>query len=128
MNLFAVIGEELHTPLLNDSILPGITRDSLMVLARDSGWRVVERAMPIAELLKQLSSGECSEVFACGTAAIVCPISVIGDVDGREYRPAVVDERARMLRERLLAIQERRAPDPHAWTREVAPLARSDSG
>ena len=127
MNLFAVIGDELHTPVLNDSILPGITRDSLMVLARDSGWQVVERAMPIAELLRQMSSGECSEVFACGTAAIVCPISVIGDTDGREYRPAVIDKRARILRERLLAIQERRVPDPFGWTCEVTPLARPDS-
>ena len=127
MNLFAVIGDELHTPVLNDSILPGITRDSLMVLARDSGRPIVERAMPIAELLQQLSSGECSEVFSCGTAAIVCPISVIGDADGREYRPAKVDDRARILRERLLAIQERRAPDPYGWTCEVTPLSRPDS-
>src|ERR1700693_5451621 len=83
MNLFAVIGDELHTPVLNDSILPGVTRDSLIMLARDSGWRVIERRMPIAELLRQLSSGECSEVFACGTAAILCPISVIGGTSGR---------------------------------------------
>jgi branched-chain amino acid aminotransferase len=127
MNLFAVIGDELHTPILNDSILPGVTRDSLIVLARESGWRVTERAMPIDDLLRQLSSGECSEVFACGTAAIVCPISVIGDADGRQYRPAALDKEARVLRDRLLAIQERRAPDPYGWTREVTPLARPDS-
>ena len=126
MNLFAVIGDELHTPVLNDSILPGVTRDSLIVLARDSGWRVIERSMAVAELLRQLASGECSEVFACGTAAIVCPISVIGDSDGREYRPGVIDARARELRERLLAIQERRAPDPYGWTSEVIPLVRPD--
>ncbi len=126
MNLFAVVGEELHTPALNDSILPGVTRDSLIVLARDAGWRVVERAMPIAELLQQLSSGECSEVFSCGTAAIVCPISAIGDADGAEYQPAVVDGRARVLRERLLAIQERRAPDPYGWIREVPALVRPE--
>ena len=124
MNLFAVIGGELHTPVLNDSILPGVTRDSLIVLAREAGWRVVERKMPIAELLGQLTSHACTEVFACGTAAIVAPISAIGDADGREYRPAVVDDRARILRERLLAIQERRAPDPHGWTTDVAPLVR----
>jgi branched-chain amino acid aminotransferase len=122
MNLFAVIGNEMHTPALNDSILPGVTRDSLIVLAREAGWRVIERAMPIGDLLQQLSSGECSEVFACGTAAIVCPISVMGDADGREYRPAVVDKEAKTLRERLLAIQERRAPDPYGWIREVAPI------
>ena len=127
MNLFAVIGNEMHTPALNDSILAGVTRDSLIVLARDAGWRVVERSMPIGDLLRQLSSGECSEVFACGTAAIVCPISVIGDADGREYRPAQVDKEAQNMRERLLAIQERRAPDPYGWIREVAPLVRPDS-
>lgn len=122
MNLFAVIGDELHTPVLNDSILPGVTRDSLIVLARDNGWRVVERTMPIGSLLQQVSSGECSEIFACGTAAIVCPVSVIGDTDGSQYRPRVVNDRARVLRERLLAIQERRAPDPYGWTSDVIPL------
>ncbi len=125
MNLFAVIGEELHTPLLNDSILPGVTRDSLLRLARDLGWRVVERTMPITELLAQLSSGECRELFSCGTAAIVCPISVIGDADGKQYRPAQIDERARILRDRLLEIQERRAPDPYNWITEIAPLQRN---
>ena len=86
---------------------------------------VVERAMPIAELLAQIASGECRELFSCGTAAIVCPISVIGDADGRQYQPAKVDERAPLLREQLLAIQERRAPDPYGWITEVAPLART---
>jgi branched-chain amino acid aminotransferase len=124
MNVFAVLGEELHTPALNDSILPGVTRDSLIKLARDLGWQVVERSMPIGELLEQLASGKCREVFACGTAAIVCPISAIGDADGRQYQPASIDERARVLRERLLAIQERRAADPYGWISEVTPLLR----
>ena len=127
MNLFAVIGDELHTPVLNDSILPGVTRDSLMVIARDAGWRVIERAMPIDDLLRQLSSGECSEAFSCGTAAVVCPISVIGDADGREYRPPVIDKEAKAFRERLLAIQERRMPDPYGWIREVASLVAPGS-
>jgi branched-chain amino acid aminotransferase len=126
MNLFAVIRDELHTPVLNDSILPGVTRDSLLTLARDAGWRVVERTMPVAGLLAQLSSGECSELFACGTAAIVAPVSVLGDADGREYAPRVVDGVAAQLRERLLAIQERRAPDPYGWTTDVAPVTRPD--
>lgn len=124
MNLFAVIGAELHTPALNDSILPGVTRDSLITLARAAGTRVVERPMPVAELLADLGSGACSELFACGTAAIVSPISVIADADGREYRPAALDVRARALREQLLAIQERRAPDPYGWTSEVVALVR----
>ena len=74
MNLFAVIGEELHTPILNESILPGVTRVSLIVVARDAGWRVVERAMPDRlDLLRQLSTvGECRRgCLPAGTAAIV---------------------------------------------------------
>jgi branched-chain amino acid aminotransferase len=122
MNLFAVIKGELHTPVLNDSILAGVTRDSLITLSRDAGWKVVERTIPIAELSELIMGGDCSEVFACGTAAIVAPVSVIAETDGREYRLAVQDERAQILRERLLSIQERRAPDPYGWTTDVTPI------
>jgi branched-chain amino acid aminotransferase len=120
MNVFAVIGGELHTPELDGAILPGITRDSLVQLARHRGWTVVERLMPIDELLSQIAGGACTEVFACGTAAIVAPIGALGDADGREHVPANVDVVAKELREALLAIQERRAPDPFGWTRDVA--------
>ncbi len=120
MNVFAVIGGELHTPALDGAILPGITRDSLIQLAHHLGHTVVERLMPIDALLAQIASGACSEVFACGTAAIVAPIGVLGDADGREHVPANVDVVARELREALLAIQERRAADPFGWTRDVA--------
>jgi branched-chain amino acid aminotransferase len=124
MNFFAVLGNELHTPSLGDSILPGITRDSLIRLSRDAGLRVVERSMPVDELLEQITSGWCTEVFASGTAAVVAPIRVIADADGREFRPRALDVRARELRERLLGIQERREPDPYGWVTEVAPLTR----
>jgi branched-chain amino acid aminotransferase len=123
MNLFAVIGGELHTPALDGAILPGITRDSLITLSRHLGFTVHERVMAIDELLAQLASGECTEVFACGTAAIVSPIGQLTDRDQREYVPKRIDAVAAQLREALLAIQERRAPDPFGWTREVAPLA-----
>lgn len=119
MNVFAVVDGELHTPLLDGAILPGITRDSLIRLARHMGLRVHERLMPIDELLQQLSSGVCSEVFACGTAAIVAPISVLADQDGTEYLPTQISGVAARLRENLLAIQERSAPDPFGWIREV---------
>ena len=123
MNLFAVIGGELHTPALDGAILPGITRDSLIALARHLGFAVHERAMAIDELLAQIQSGECTEVFACGTAAILSPIGQLTDRDAREYVPRKIDAVAAQLREALLAIQERRAPDLFGWTREVAPLA-----
>ncbi|MDB6085811.1 MAG: branched chain amino acid aminotransferase [Gammaproteobacteria bacterium] len=142
MNLFAVIDGELHTPALDGAILPGITRDSLLTLGRHLGFTVIERRMAIDELLTQVDSGECSELFACGTAAIVSPIAVLAegrlaeegsanggatgralDRDRREYTPRQLDVVAARLREALLAIQERRAPDTFAWTRDVAPVA-----
>ena len=120
MNLFAVIRGELHTPELDGAILPGITRDSLIVLGRHLGLKIHERRMSIDELLARIAAGECSELFACGTAAIVSPIGVLAEADGREFAPQHVDVIAAQLREALLAIQERRAPDPFGWTREVA--------
>jgi len=122
MNFFAVIGGELHTPELDGTILPGVTRDSLLTLGRHLGYRVIERTMAIDELLLQLESGECSELVACGTAAIVCPISVLADSNAREHVPKQLDVVASRLREALLAIQERRANDPFGWTRDVGPL------
>jgi branched-chain amino acid aminotransferase len=122
MNVFAVIRGELHTPVLDGAILPGVTRDSLITLSRHLGLAVHERVMALDELLAQIVSGECSEVFACGTAAIVSPIGLVVDRDRREYVPTQVDAVAAQLREALLAIQERRAPDPFGWTRDVAPL------
>jgi len=122
MNIFAVIDDELHTPALDGAILPGITRDSLITLSRHLGHTVHERVMALDELLAQIQSGECSEVFACGTAAIVSPIGLLTDRDRREYLPMRIDAVAAQLREALLAIQERRAPDPFGWTRDVAPL------
>jgi branched-chain amino acid aminotransferase len=135
MNLFAVIHGELHTPALDGAILPGITRDSLLTLARHLGFTVVERRMAIDELLAQIGSGQCSELFACGTAAIVSPIEVLAERrpvvvehdqgPQGEYVPKNVDVVAARLREALLAIQERRAPDIFGWTRDVAPLPRA---
>jgi branched-chain amino acid aminotransferase len=122
MNLFAAIGGELHTPELDGAILPGITRNSLLTLARHLGFVVHERRIAIDELLAQIASGACEEVFACGTAAIVSPVSVLADRDGREYAPRQVDAVAARLREALLSIQERRGPDPFGWTRDVAPF------
>jgi branched-chain amino acid aminotransferase len=123
MNLFAVIGGELHTPALDGAILPGITRDSLITLGRHLGFAVHERTMAVDELLAQIVSGECTEVFACGTAAIVSPIGLLMDRGRREYVPHRIDAVAARLREALLAIQERRAADPFGWTREVKPLS-----
>ena len=79
MNVFAVIDGVLHTPALTGSMLAGITRDSVIALARSEGLQVEERNIDVDELLEHINSGTCTEFFSCGTAAIIAPISVLGD-------------------------------------------------
>ena len=73
MNIFVVLDGELHTPELDGAILPGITRDSLLVLASSLGYKMHERRISLDEVLEGIDSGRCGEMFACGTAAIVSP-------------------------------------------------------
>jgi branched-chain amino acid aminotransferase len=120
MNIFVVLDGELHTPELDGAILPGITRDSLLVLAKSLGYKTHERRISLDEVLQGIDNGRCDEMFACGTAAIVAPIAVLVEGDGREYKLRQTDVVAKHLREALLAIQERRVPDPFGWTRELA--------
>jgi branched-chain amino acid aminotransferase len=122
MNVFAVLNGELHTPELDGAILPGVTRDSLLTLAKSLGYQVHERRISLDEVLEGIGSGRCSELFACGTAAIVNGIALLADGDGREYVLSQTSVVARHLRESLLAIQERRAPDPFGWTQELAAI------
>ncbi len=119
MNFWAVMDGELHTPELDSAILPGVTRDSLIQLARHLGYSVHERQMAIDELLTQIGTGRCSEIFACGTAAIIMPISALADSDNL-YKPSQTNAVAGRLREALLAIQERRAADPFNWIRIIS--------
>lgn len=120
MNLFAVIDGELHTPSLDGTILPGITRDSLIGIARRDHLRVHERRMQVDELLNSIGNGRCSELFACGTAAIVAPVSRLVDADGSVHAPRETGALAASLRESLLSLQERRAPDTFGWIHEVS--------
>jgi branched-chain amino acid aminotransferase len=121
MNFFAVIEGELHTPLLSGTILPGITRDSVITLARDSGLSVHERNIDVDELLADIRSGRCSEAFACGTATIVAPINAIGDRGDVFELNASAGPVAQQLRDALLDIQEGRAPDRFEWLYRIPP-------
>lgn len=114
MNVAAIIDGEFHTPALSGTILAGITRDSLLTLARDRGMVAVERSMAVDELLDQIASGRCSEFFACGTAAILNPISAVADGE-RVVQLRAVGQQAAVLKQALLDIQEGRASDAHGW-------------
>jgi branched-chain amino acid aminotransferase len=117
MNLFAVIGDELVTPPLSDSILAGVTRDSLMVLARAKGMKVTERPITRAEL----EAGKAKEVFGSGTAAVVSPVGEL-DFDGKKVmiNGGVPGPVAKALYEELIAIQRGVEPDVHGWLKVVA--------
>lgn len=122
MNVFVVINNELHTSTLGDTILDGITRKSIMTLAADLGYKVVERKINIDELLEQIKDGKCTEAFACGTAAIITPINYFGEANGDRYPLHFPDGKvSTILREKLLAIQEGRTPDSYNWITTVEP-------
>jgi branched-chain amino acid aminotransferase len=117
MNLFFVFDDgTLITPPLTGTILPGITRDSLIALAREEGLAVREERYSLDAWRADAASGRLTETFACGTAAVV---TAIGQVAGRHGEftigsggPGQLTQR---LRQRLVAIQRGEAPDPHGW-------------
>jgi branched-chain amino acid aminotransferase len=125
MNLFFVLGEgadaELVTPELTGTLLPGITRDSLITLAGDLGYRVTERRFSVEEWRRGVADGTVTETFACGTAAVITPVGEVkagtGDFVIGDGSPGPI---AMRLREALLDIQHGRVADTHGWLHRVA--------
>jgi branched-chain amino acid aminotransferase len=117
MNLFFVFDDgTLITPPLNGTILPGITRDSLLTMARDEGLTVSEQPYAIDQWQADAASGRLTESFACGTAAVV---TAIGHVTQGEKRFTIgaggPGQLTMSLREKLVRLQRGLAPDPHNW-------------
>ena len=84
MNAMFVIGDTLVTPPLSDSILDGVTRDSLLILAKDLGYKTEERQVSIEELKNAFKNKTITEAFGAGTAALVAPISTI-NIQGTDF-------------------------------------------
>ncbi|MBB2890353.1 branched-chain amino acid aminotransferase [Flexivirga oryzae] len=123
MNLFLVYQDgRIVTPELTGTILEGVTRSSILSLAKDLGLSPEERRIPIQEWKDAAASGELSEVFACGTAAVVTPVGELrwdgGSCDHR--REGHVDEVATKIRSTLLDIQYGRVEDTHGWLTQLA--------
>jgi branched-chain amino acid aminotransferase len=124
MNLVFVHGRgqsaRLITPELTGTLLPGITRDSLLRLARHLGIPAEEGRISIDEWQAGNASGEISEVFACGTAAVVTPVGSVKSADAEwtvgDGQPGPVTMR---LREALLDIQTGRSDDPFGWVHRI---------
>ena len=119
MNVFFVRDDgTLVTPELGGTILEGVTRDSILTLAGDLGLKVDERRVSVDEWRDGVAGGQITEVFACGTAAVVTPIGMLR-WDGGEVEHPTTGEVARSLRGRLLDIQYGRADDPYGWLHRV---------
>ncbi|HET9629042.1 MAG TPA: branched-chain amino acid aminotransferase [Novosphingobium sp.] len=118
MNLYFVFNDgTLLTPPLSGTILPGITRESLLTLAREEGLTVREERYSIDQWRDDAGSGRLVETFACGTAAVVTPVGRVTDPVKGEFvigsgGPGQLTQK---LRQRLVSIQRGEAPDPHGW-------------
>jgi branched-chain amino acid aminotransferase len=121
MNLYFVFADgRLVTPALTGSLLAGVTRDSILALGKDLGLQVEERLVSTDEWEAGCADGSISEVFACGTAAVVTPVGQVKHAGGAF---AVADGEPGPLtmkvRESLLGIQQGTAPDPHGWMQRI---------
>jgi branched-chain amino acid aminotransferase len=121
MNLYFVFADgTLLTPPLTGTILPGITRDSLIALARDEGLTVREERYSLDQWRDDARSGKLVETFACGTAAVVTPVGKVAGRDGEfvigSGGPGQLTQK---LKSRLVAIQRGEAPDPHGWVMRI---------
>jgi branched-chain amino acid aminotransferase len=125
MNMYFVHGSgasaRVVTPALSGSLLPGVTRDSLLSIAADLGYSAEEGKISTDELKSGAESGEITEVFACGTAAAITPI---GAVKGRNGEFMIGDGTpgpiTLKLREQLLGIQTGNVADTHNWVTVIA--------
>ncbi|TDE59467.1 branched-chain amino acid aminotransferase [Nonomuraea mesophila] len=120
MNLFFVLGGKLVTPALTGTLLPGITRDSILQLAGDLGLETEERLVSVDEWQAGCESGELTEVFACGTAAVVTPVGTVKGADRSwtvaDGAPGPVTLR---VRDELVGIQYGSRPDSHHWVHKI---------
>ncbi len=121
MNIFLVMDDgRLVTPELSGTILEGITRDSIITLAKELGHVVEERKVDVDEWRKGAADGSVVEVFACGTAAVITPIGALrwpgGEAVAGTGEPGEVTMK---LRGALMDLQYGRVPDAHDWVRRV---------
>ncbi|MER5180023.1 branched-chain amino acid aminotransferase [Streptomyces sp. NPDC002896] len=117
MNLYFVYGNKIITPALTGSLLAGVTRDSLLSVARDLGYESEEGRVSIDQWREDTANGTLTEVFACGTAAVITPVGTVKSKGGEWTQGDKGDpgEVTLKLRGALLDIQRGIAEDKHGW-------------
>ena len=124
MNLYFIKGSgkeaTIMTPKLTGTLLPGITRDSILTLANDLGYKTEESMISIDQWRDGVKSGEITEIFACGTAAVISAVGAAKSAQGTwqtgDGKPGVITNE---IRAALLAIQHGTAADKHSWNKRV---------
>ena len=120
MNVFFVINNQVLTPSLNGSILPGITRDSCLQILKSKNINVCERQISLYEILQALKKGTISECFGTGTAAVVSPVGTIGSGDKMWHiNNKKIGKITQLLYDTLTGIQFGKAPDTFNWTHKI---------
>jgi branched-chain amino acid aminotransferase len=121
MNIFFVFGDgRLVTPPLTGTILPGITRDAILTIAREQGLTVSEERYSIEQWRADAESGALEEVFACGTAAVVAAVGEVKSTKGGFKIGGAVQGRATSrIKEALLGVQRGETPDTHGWLHKL---------
>jgi branched-chain amino acid aminotransferase len=125
MNLMFVYGSgkdaRIVTPALTGTLLPGVTRDSLLTLAADLGYKAEEGTITVEEWRNGCADGTITETFACGTAAVITPV---GKVDSKNSGSWTIGDGepgpiTMQLRQALVDIQIGKAPDTHNWMHRI---------
>lgn len=125
MNMFFVYGSgsdaRLVTPRLTGTLLPGVTRDSILTLARDLGYQAEEGTITVEQWREGCASGEITETFACGTAAVITPVGRVDSKNSGAWNIADggSGEITMKLRAALVDIQTGKAPDNHNWMHRI---------
>jgi len=116
MNIFFVINDEIITPPLTGTILPGITRNSIIQILKDWKKNIVEKQISIDEILEAIEKSQLTEIFGTGTAAIISPV---GQLNYKEKIYTIHQNKVGPLTQKLynhiLALQHNEIPDPHHW-------------
>ena len=120
MNIFFKIGGKVVTPMLNGSILPGITRNSIIHVCKSWGYEVEERRISVDELVAAAKDGTLEEVWGTGTAAVVSPVGKLRYVDDvMTIGDGGIGELTQKLYDELTGIQWGKKEDPYGWRIEV---------
>ncbi|MBP3201005.1 MAG: branched-chain amino acid aminotransferase [Lachnospiraceae bacterium] len=120
MNICFKIDGKIVTPMLNGSILPGVTRDSVITLCKDFGYEVEERRVSLDELMKAADSGKLEECFGTGTACVISPVGYLVNKDKKiVINEGKIGSLSQKLYDTLTGIQYNKLEDKHNWRVKV---------